>query len=1322
MFPHNRRGSCRFHIGMAPAQTDAAAGRAVRQSKIQNRKSKMALWLLAVIVLAVGMPPARRCGRCRGEAAGAAEPAAGRQAWDAPWAPGGNAAARRLSMPDPRWLGAYPVTAPRTYAGRNLEYVLMPIGGIGTGTIWLDGQGRLAVWQIFNNSSETRVQDSFLAVRAQAAGQPAVTRILQSVPEAGFPAMESLEYEGGYPIARLRFRDAALPVSVLLEASNPMIPTDAANSALPCAIFRVTAKNTAGVPVHVDLLASLQNGVGSLGAGSTGVHSPGYGGNREELVRDRSMTTLFLHQGIGDLAPGLLKVRDASGAQVAGPELLWVDRLGSPAQVATAGPRAVSAVETMLRLSREGGAIVAAGVTPEFFHTLAATREKRSRWNELEVFDDFEKGSYAGWSVKGSAFGPAPHTGTSPGQQPVSGFFGKGLINTYRPDDGPQGEMLSRPFPIHRRYIGFLVGGGNHPGETCINLLVEGRVARTATGRNLERLEAAAWDVREFAGKEGVLQILDRHSGGWGHINVDHIVFSDTAPETLMRFDGPVEMVAAGLPLAAAGATPATAPEGSHVQPGSGGLPALPARSDRFYRSDLSDRAGRTEWPLAGFTRVAGLQAAPAADTPGETPAAGAAAPFRVLAAAPDGSPLVLMTPFGKTALVLCLAPDPPRAWLTHLLAVASGRALRPGERLVPWAAGHGSMALAAPHRSARAGRWTDPEALLRAFSASGTPPAEGVASPTPVGRTTNAALSVPLNLPAGGEGSATFVVAWHFPNVERHGHAGNLYNRRFPDALAVARYVTRNAAALWERTRLYHATFYQSNLPEEWLDAAGSQSVIFRGPTAFWAEDGYFAGYEGCYGCCPLNCTHVWNYAQSHARLFPQVGRNLRESDLLVYLRPDGETSHRQHQVHGAFIDGHAATIEAALREHQLSPDRRFLERVWPNLKKATDWMIERIDGDHDGVPAGHQPNTYDCSVSGANTFIGSQYLSALAAAERLAAAMEEAQTAARWRAVREAGMRNQEARLWNGEHYIQVPDARPAHDYNTGCHSDQLLGQWWAHQLGLGYLYPREHVRTALQAVMRHNFREQFAGFKQAPRRYVPDDEGGLLMCTWPKGGRPSPFTIYADEVWTGIEYAVAGQMIYEGMIPEARRIVKMARSRYDGRRRDGLNSGPGGNPFNELECGKFYARAMSSWGLLLAAQGQVLDGPAGVLGFKPHWQPEEHRSFFTAPEAWGLFVQQRNGQRQSERIEVRHGVLRLRELVFALPETAGRVEAHVRIAGRPVGIRPARAGEEIRLRLERPAEVKEGRVVDVSLRWQQVTPSPHLPATQAFVAPRH
>jgi hypothetical protein len=209
---------------------------------------------------------------------------------------------------------------------------------------------------------------------------------------------------------------------------------------------------------------------------------------------------------------------------------------------------------------------------------------------------------------------------------------------------------------------------------------------------------------------------------------------------------------------------------------------------------------------------------------------------------------------------------------------------------------------------------------------------------------------------------------------------------------------------------------------------------------------------------------------------------------------------------------------------------------------------------------------------------------------------------------------------------------------------------------------------------------------------------------MCTWPKGGRPASFTIYSDEVWTGIEYSTAGLMVFEGLIEEARTIVRTARSRYDGRLRDGLNSGPGGNPFNDLECGKFYARAMSSWGLLIASQGLVLDGPKGIIGFRPRWQPEDHRSFFTAPEGWGLFVQRREEREQVAALEVRYGRLRVKELVPELPEGVDAAALRVRVTtpGGPADVRCSVDGRDVGIALANEVSIEAGQEIEARLSW--------------------
>ena len=143
------------------------------------------------------------------------------------------------------------------------------------------------------------------------------------------------------------------------------------------------------------------------------------------------------------------------------------------------------------------------------------------------VFADFEGKDYGDWKVTGEAFGVGPVHGTLPGQQPVSGFEGKGLVNSWAGGDDKMGTLTSPEFTIEHRYVSFLIGGGAKPGKACINLLVDGKVVRTATGKDNEMLEWRNWDVRDLAGKKAHIEIVDHATGGWGHINIDQIEFRD---------------------------------------------------------------------------------------------------------------------------------------------------------------------------------------------------------------------------------------------------------------------------------------------------------------------------------------------------------------------------------------------------------------------------------------------------------------------------------------------------------------------------------------------------------------------------------------------------------------------------------------------------------------------------------------------------------------------------------------------------------------------------------------------------------------------------
>jgi fructan beta-fructosidase len=173
------------------------------------------------------------------------------------------------------------------------------------------------------------------------------------------------------------------------------------------------------------------------------------------------------------------------------------------------------------------------------------------------VLADFDAGTYGNWTTTGDAFGPAPAGGTLPGQQQVSGFQGSGLVNSFLGGDAATGTLTSPEFTIDKRYVNFLIGGGNHPAgsadPTALELLVDGQVVRSATGKDAEALETASWDVSDLAGRKARIRVVDGNTGGWGHINADQITLSDIqarpgAEETAVNLvvDGQVVRSATG--------------------------------------------------------------------------------------------------------------------------------------------------------------------------------------------------------------------------------------------------------------------------------------------------------------------------------------------------------------------------------------------------------------------------------------------------------------------------------------------------------------------------------------------------------------------------------------------------------------------------------------------------------------------------------------------------------------------------------------------------------------------------------------------------------
>lgn len=146
------------------------------------------------------------------------------------------------------------------------------------------------------------------------------------------------------------------------------------------------------------------------------------------------------------------------------------------------------------------------------------------------LINDFEATNYGAWTTTGTAFGSGPAAGTLPGQNPVTGYQGSRLVNTFLGGDASTGTLTSPAITIQRNYIQFLTGAGNQRGKTCMNLLVNGQAVRSAVGMgDREALSALQWNVSNLIGSNAVLQIVDTATNGWGHINVDQIVQTDTS-------------------------------------------------------------------------------------------------------------------------------------------------------------------------------------------------------------------------------------------------------------------------------------------------------------------------------------------------------------------------------------------------------------------------------------------------------------------------------------------------------------------------------------------------------------------------------------------------------------------------------------------------------------------------------------------------------------------------------------------------------------------------------------------------------------------------
>jgi uncharacterized protein (DUF608 family) len=324
--------------------------------------------------------------------------------------------------------------------------------------------------------------------------------------------------------------------------------------------------------------------------------------------------------------------------------------------------------------------------------------------------------------------------------------------------------------------------------------------------------------------------------------------------------------------------------------------------------------------------------------------------------------------------------------------------------------------------------------------------------------------------------------------------------------------------------------------------------------------------------------------------------------------------------------------------RDWRIGGDTEWLRKLWPKVRKSLDYCIELWDPGHKGIVEEPHHNTYDIEFWGPDGMCTSFYLGALTAASEMGKALGA--DVKQYESLLAKGAAFTEKELYNGEYFIQKiqwtglkaenplemksmvgsysPEAvalfkkeGPKYQYGTGCLSDGVLGSWMAAVCGVGQVMDRRKVASHLKAVHQYNLKKDLSDFANPQRpSYAAGDEGGLLLCTWPKGGDLSLPFVYSNEVWTGIEYQVASHLILMGMVDRGLEVVRECRDRYDGTVR---------NPFNEYECGHWYARAMSSYALLQALTGARYDAVTQVLHLNPAIKGD-FRGFLSTATGYG------------------------------------------------------------------------------------------------------
>ena len=529
----------------------------------------------------------------------------------------------------------------------------------------------------------------------------------------------------------------------------------------------------------------------------------------------------------------------------------------------------------------------------------------------------------------------------------------------------------------------------------------------------------------------------------------------------------------------------------------------------------------------------------------------------------------------------------------------------------------------------------------------------------------------------AGARKDFSFVLSWNIPNNYNYWKPyknengkdviwKNYYAVMFADSSVSAVYSLEHFDELYRKTDAFCKSLHQSTLDKSVIDAISSTLSVLKSPTVLRLEDGTFYGWEGVHekeGSCEGTCTHVWSYAYALCFLFPELERSLRDTELTYNTDAHGYMIFRTNLPRERdrlkmfpCVDGQMATVVKIYRDWKITGNTAWLRDHWEQVKSILEfaWSEHNFcewDKDHDGVLEGRQHHTLDMELFGPSSWLEGMYLAALKAASEMADFLGDQPKRDEYARLFDKGYQWTKEHLFNGEYFFHKIDLKDkaytehfhCPDYwngekeelkyqiGDGCEIDQMLGQWHANLCGLGDIFDKQQRKTALKSMMQNNFKPSLREFANMWRVFALNDEAGAVICDYPKGSQKPVIPIpYCEECMTGFEYAFAGLLISEGLIDEGLRVVRAIRDRYDGEKR---------NPWNEMECGSNYARAMASFALLPIFAGFAFDLPRRFIGFSPVLAGD-FRCFWSLGTGWGNYIK----KEQQHKLVIKGGDLTL------------------------------------------------------------------------------